>query len=92
MKKNTIALAKDAHDSEDFDVSIDGVEQGLRAREIRQIRNEIGLTQAEFATQFKVPIGTLRDWEQARVMPPEYALAYVRVIKADPALARKLIA
>ena len=31
-----------------------------------------------------VPVGTLRDWEQARVTAPDFAIAYVRVIARRP--------
>ncbi len=43
-------------------------------------RTKLGLTQAEFAAKFRVPVGTLRDWEQARAMAPDFAVAYFRVI------------
>ena len=31
----------------------------------RTLRRALGLTQEEFATRYRIPIGTLRDWEQA---------------------------
>ena len=44
------------------------------------------LTQEEFAEQFQVPLGTLRDWEQGRVEPDQAAKAYLKVIAHNPAL------
>ena len=41
---------------------------------------ELGLTQAQFAERFHLPIGTLRDWEQDHRQPDAPALAYLRVI------------
>jgi putative transcriptional regulator len=78
-------MVKNAHtalpaDAEDGAVTAEGLERGQRARVIRTTRTKLGLSQAEFATRFRVPVGTLRDWEQARVMAPDFALAYVRVI------------
>src|SRR5918998_3808790 len=35
-----------------------------RAPNPRVIRQNLGLTQEQFARQFQIPLGTLRDWEQ----------------------------
>ena len=40
----------------------------------------LGLSQAEFASRFRVPVGTLRDWEQARATAPDFAVAWKRDI------------
>lgn len=50
----------------------------------RSVRRRLGLTQAEFAGRFRVPLGTLRDWEQNRRQPDAPALAYLRVIAREP--------
>jgi putative transcriptional regulator len=80
VRPDTIVLPADPDDPEDGDVTAEGLECGLRARTIRMTRTKLGLTQAEFAAKFRVPIGTLRDWEQARAMAPDFAVAYFRVI------------
>ena len=69
-----------AHDDDDFEVTVEGMDRAQRARLIRKTRTGLGLSQAEFASRFHVPVGTLRDWEQARATPPDFAVAYVRVI------------
>ena len=57
------------------------------------IRERLDLTQEEFAARFDIPLGTLRDWEQARREPDAAALAYLRVIEREPeAVARALAA
>ena len=33
------------------------------------IRRALGLTQEEFAARFRIPLGTLRDWEQGAAEP-----------------------
>jgi putative transcriptional regulator len=50
----------------------------------RTVRKRLGLSQAEFAARFHVPVGTLRDWEQNRRQPDAPALAYLRVIAREP--------
>jgi len=34
----------------------------------------------------------LRDWEQARVTPPDYAVAYLRVIARHPDIVAEAVA
>ena len=92
MKKERIVLPADPTDAEDFDVSAEAMDRGQRARLIRRTRTELGLSQSEFANRFHVPVGTLRDWEQARVMAPDFAIAYVRVIGQHPDIVAKAVA
>lgn len=90
MKKEHIVLPSE--DAEDFDVTSDAMQRGLRARLIRKTRTDLGLSQSEFASRFHVPVGTLRDWEQARVTPPDFAIAYVRVIRQHPDIVANAVA
>lgn len=92
MKKEHIMLPADPADIEDRDVSIEGMERGQRARLIRKTRTELGLSQIEFASRFRVPVGTLRDWEQARATAPDFAVAYVRVIGQHPDMVAQAVA
>lgn len=87
-----IVLPADPNDPEDRDVTAEGWERGQRARMIRMTRTDLGLSQTEFANRFRVPVGTLRDWEQARVMPPDFAVAYVRVIARYPDIVAQAVA
>lgn len=91
MKKNIMLMA-DPTDVEDRNVSTEGLERGQRARLIRKTRNALGLSQLEFANRFRVPVGTLRDWEQARAMAPDFAVAYVKVIGLNPDMVAKAVA
>ena len=52
----------------------------------RTIRKRLDLSQEEFAALYDIPVGTLRDWEQARKQPDRTALAYLRVIAKEPLL------
>ena len=55
-------------------------------------RWKVGLSQAEFARRFQIPIGTLRDWEQWRSEPDQAALAYLKVIAADARFVERALA
>ncbi|MBW9086889.1 helix-turn-helix domain-containing protein [Rhizobium wenxiniae] len=92
MKKDYIVVPADPNDLEDFDVTEEALERGLRSRLIRMTRTDLGLSQSEFAARFRVPVGTLRDWEQARVTPPDFAVAYVKVIARHPEMVAKAVA
>jgi putative transcriptional regulator len=92
VKKEHIALPSDPADAEDFDVTAEALDRGQRARLIRRTRTGLGLSRAEFASRFRVPVGTLRDWEQARATAPDFAIAYVRVIARHPEMVAKAVA
>lgn len=62
-----------------------------RTPRIKLIRRSLGLTQAEFATRYQIPIGTLRDWEQGRTEPDQPARAYLKIIARDPEGVRKTL-
>ena len=51
---------------------------------VKKLRDRLGLTQEEFATRYRIPVGTLRDWEQGRKRPDAPARAYLTVIARDP--------
>lgn len=92
MKNEFITLHADPADAEDFDVTIEALDRGQRARLIRKTRTALGLSQSDFASRFRVPVGTLRDWEQARATAPDFAVAYVRVIGQHPDMVAKAVA
>src|SRR6266567_1094270 len=50
----------------------------------RRLRDRLGLTQEEFASRYRIPVGTLRDWEQGRKFPDAPARAYLTIIARDP--------
>ena len=63
----------------------------ITAARVRWVRQRDGLSQEQFAARYRVPVGTLRDWEQGRREPDAAALAYLRVIEREPeAVARAL--
>lgn len=67
-----------------------GEATGARVREIprtevRQVRDRLGLSQAEFASVFGVSIGTVRNWEQHHRQPEGPARVLLTVIEREPA-------
>jgi putative transcriptional regulator len=62
-----------------------------RLPSVRALRNQLNLTQEEFAARFHLPLGTIRDWEQGSHRPDKAAQVLLRVIARDPdAVARAL--
>jgi len=68
-----------------------------RAREagqidVKAIRAATRQTQAEFAATYRLPIGTVRDWEQHRRQPDAPARVLLAMIRRDPAAVARLVA
>src|SRR5579871_1076642 len=63
-----------------------------RVSRVRVLRQRLGMTQAEFAEAFHLPITTLRDWEQRRSTPDAPARALLLAIERDPEVMRRLLA
>jgi putative transcriptional regulator len=57
----------------------------------KTLRRALGLTQEEFAARYRIPLGTLRDWEQGRSEPDQPARAYLHVIAHDPEGVRRAL-
>jgi putative transcriptional regulator len=49
-----------------------------------RLRRRLGMTQKAFAETYRIPVGTLRDWEQGRKIPDATARAYLTVIARNP--------
>ncbi|MBB2205413.1 helix-turn-helix domain-containing protein [Gluconacetobacter takamatsuzukensis] len=81
---NHHVIPADPADPADFAVTAEAMDRGQRARLIRKTRTDLGLSQAEFAGGFQVPVGTLRAWEQARATAPDCAIAHARTIAPTP--------
>jgi len=54
------------------------------ARRLRAVREDLALSQSEFAEQFGMSLRSLQEWEQARRLPDLAVLAYLRVIERNP--------
>jgi putative transcriptional regulator len=63
-----------------------------RVSRVKVLRQRLGMTQAEFAEAFHLPITTLRDWEQRRSTPDAPARALLLAIERNPKVMRRLLA
>lgn len=59
---------------------------------VKAIRQATKKTQGQFASAFRLPIGTVRDWEQNRRQPDAPARVLLTMIQAEPEAVEKLIA
>jgi putative transcriptional regulator len=55
-----------------------------RTPQAKIIRRALDLTQEQFAARYRIPLGTLRDWEQGRTEPDQPTRAYLTLIARDP--------
>lgn len=53
----------------------------------RQVRQRLGLSQAEFAQRTDVSLETIRNWEQGKRRPTGAAKALLRLLNSAPQLA-----
>jgi len=60
--------------------------------DIKALRQRIGKTQGQFSNEFKLPVGTLRDWEQHRREPDTGSKVYLSMIEADPEGVKQILA
>ena len=49
-----------------------------------EIRKRLGMTQEEFAHALCIPVGTLRNWEQGRVMPDPAGRSLLNAVARNP--------
>jgi putative transcriptional regulator len=86
-----IVQSADPADPEDGDITADGLERGLLARALRQLRSRLGLSTAEFAARYGIPESEYAGYESVRVTPPAAVMAYLRVIVAEPDAAARAV-
>jgi len=58
---------------------------------VKKLRERLALTQEAFAAAYRIPVGTLRDWEQRRKLPDAPARAYLTVIARNPRAVAELL-
>jgi putative transcriptional regulator len=60
--------------------------------DVRTIREALSMSQSEFASSFRIPLATVKNWEQGRRRPDAPALAYLRVIERSPKTVMEAVA
>ena len=56
----------------------------IEVADVRAIREGLGLSQQAFASAYRIPLATLKGWEQGRRQPDATASAYLNVIAQLP--------
>ena len=56
------------------------------------LRKKLRMTQAEFAKALRIPISTLRNWEQGRVLPDPAARSLLTIVARNPKVALRTLA
>ena len=56
------------------------------------LRKRLGMTQDEFARALRIPLSTLRNWEQGRVLPDPAARSLLTIVARNPKAALKALA
>jgi putative transcriptional regulator len=91
-KETIIAIPADPNDPEDRDVSVAALERAHMGRFIRVLRYDLGMTQEEFARTYGIPLANIRQYEIGRHMPPPAVRAYLKVIRAEPEVVKRVMA
>lgn len=66
--------------------------QVVAVPDVRAIRRRLRMSQADFARVYRIPLATLKNWEQGRRQPDAPAAAYLQVIANRPREAREALA
>ena len=64
----------------------------LTPAEVRAIRASVGMSQAVFASTFRLSLDTLKGWEQGKRKPDAAAANFLCMIEADPEFVRRTLA
>jgi putative transcriptional regulator len=59
---------------------------------IQRIRRRTGLSQAQFAAQYRINLARLRDLEQGRTRADSALLAYLTLIDREPNVVKRVLA
>lgn len=63
----------------------------VTAPDVKAVREQIGLSQSEFARLMQVSIKTLQNWEQHRRNPTGPAAALLKIVRIAPDVALKTL-
>jgi putative transcriptional regulator len=56
------------------------------------LRKHLGMTQSAFAKALRIPLSTLRNWEQGRVLPDPAARSLLAIVAKNPKAALEALA
>jgi putative transcriptional regulator len=86
MHKFSKDLVKSLGEARDYAEGRAGSARGrvVEVPDVRAIRRKLHLSQQEFAEKYRIPLPTLRNWEQGRRQPDAPAAAYLHAIAMRP--------
>lgn len=58
---------------------------------VRLLRRALGLSQAQFAEAYGLPVRNVQNWEQGTRQPDEATMAYLKVIAHRPEMVRRVL-
>ena len=90
MTRSQIEAAANG-DSDNRPLSAADLGRMKRTPPVKIIRRALGISQEDFSARYHIPLGTLRDGEQGRVVPDQASRAYLTVIARDPEAVRKAL-
>jgi putative transcriptional regulator len=83
--KQALAFAEGTGDASEYRVHIpDDIN-------VKRIREEMGLSQSEFAEHFGFSVRTLQDWEQGRRVPSGVAKNFLILLQRAPDMVRETL-
>ena len=85
-------VARAMRDPDNLPITREDRRRMKRRPRVYIIRRAFRMTQEEFSEAFRIPIGTLRDWEQGRTEPDQANRAYLKVIAVDPEFVKRALA
>jgi putative transcriptional regulator len=59
-------------------------EHVVETPDVRSLREQLNMSQQEFSRAYKIPLPTLKGWEQGRRQPDATAAAFLNVIARLP--------
>ncbi len=86
MNRSSRDLMQDMREAAEF---ADGQTAGARVHvvevpDVRAIRQRLHMSQQRFAETYRIPLPTLKNWEQGRRAPDAPAAAYLQGISRQP--------
>ena len=64
--------------------SKDAREHVVQVPDVRSLRERLKMSQQTFSSTYRIPLATLKGWEQGRRQPDATAAAYLNVIEKLP--------
>ena len=63
----------------------------VKVSDVKAIRTHLQMSQHEFARAYRIPLSTLKNWEQGRRQPDAPASAYLQAIARRPKVIREAL-